>query len=410
MTPGPAVESEPEVVDYDYLDDAVQRPRVPGWLSQLGVKEGEYFSGSKLSLRRLMTPAFELKPRVWGCLYLHTNGFRSEIAYKRFKNQNVYLRPADIATELYKAALKYYADAGVELTDKQKEKLRVSKTSVRRILAALEDEGSCERQTSSGEAVRTLSPDRARRLSGDDFRIVLFAVPRRPLTPPLPPDKVAGSDYLTPKEVADFGRLIKSGFSDFRILGILLKRVAEVVGSDYLRALKVDTQDYLPAEIREACEDYLEAEKVAAERLEKRLKVGATGAPLERTSERTVLERNGHPAAASSSVAKDKHSPTTTTTTTKAPAATQRKKAPTPQSAPTPEEITFLQGKTAIKDRSALRTLILKCREVRPNIKVSEIWELWTEKFPQLAPKQRDPATTNFIGLMITSIVEMLSA
>ena len=87
-----------------------------------------------------MTPAFELKPRVWGCLYLHTNGFRSEIAYKRFKNQNVYLRPADIATELYKAALKYYADAGVELTDKQKEKLRVSKTSVRRILAALEDE------------------------------------------------------------------------------------------------------------------------------------------------------------------------------------------------------------------------------------------------------------------------------
>lgn len=421
--PAPGIETARagDVAEHDYLvEPTLVRPRVPGWLSELGVREGEYFSGSKLSLRRLMTPVFQLKPRVWGCLYLHTNGFRSEIAYKRFKNQNVYLRPAEIATELYKAALKYYADAGVELTDEQKKKLRVSKQQVRRILAELENEGLCQRQTSSGEAVRTLPPDRARRLSGDDIRIVLFAVPRPPLKPPGKPNQVGINSHPTPKQVVEFIRLLKIGNTDPRVVGLVLKRIAEVAENGYLgqlssvdifgylRVNEVAPPDSLSDEVREAFADYLQTEKVAAETLTNRLKVVAITPPYERTSE-INFERNAQVPSSSSSSSAELEEHPATTTTTPPPQPQPTRKPPSPPEVPTAEEITFLQERTGVEDRSALKTMIIKCRQERPQITIVDIWELWKKKFTQLQHKQSDP-NVNFIGLMITSIAAMAAS
>lgn len=73
-------------------------------------------------------------------------------------------------------------------------------------------------------------------------------------------------------------------------------------------------------------------------------------------------------------------------------------------------DIAFLQEHTGIKDPSAVMVLIKKCRKKRPTITIAEIWEFWKLKFQQIAHKQRDPDTKNFVGLMIKSVAEMVTA
>src|SRR6516165_6191200 len=75
--------------------------KVPAWLSELGIKEGEYFSGSKLRAKRAMrSKCFSPAARVYLCLSLHTEGFQQELAVKMVAGgKREPLTPVDIAAE-----------------------------------------------------------------------------------------------------------------------------------------------------------------------------------------------------------------------------------------------------------------------------------------------------------------------
>ncbi|HEU0142930.1 MAG TPA: hypothetical protein VFQ79_24635 [Bryobacteraceae bacterium] len=74
--------------------------KVPGWLAQLGVREGEYFVDSKPRARRAMkSQAFSPAARIHICLGLHTMAFRQELAVKVEGGKSVPLTPQDICAE-----------------------------------------------------------------------------------------------------------------------------------------------------------------------------------------------------------------------------------------------------------------------------------------------------------------------
>jgi hypothetical protein len=74
--------------------------QVPAWLAALGIEPGEYFTGSKLKLKRGMKArCFSEAARIWCCLGLHTECFRQELAVKLVGNKRVPLQPVDVAAE-----------------------------------------------------------------------------------------------------------------------------------------------------------------------------------------------------------------------------------------------------------------------------------------------------------------------
>jgi hypothetical protein len=75
--------------------------KVPAWLAELGIKEGEYFCGSKLRAKRAMkSKCFSPAARVYLCLSLHTEGFQQELAVKMVAGgKREPLTPVDIAAE-----------------------------------------------------------------------------------------------------------------------------------------------------------------------------------------------------------------------------------------------------------------------------------------------------------------------
>ena len=104
-----------------------------GWLSDLGVKPGEFQYETTARLRRMaeMWPAE--RGRVWACLSLHSLGFRQEVAVKLVNGRLEPLTRADIARET-----------------------GLSQAHVRRALVALENEGWIERASlsESGKLLR----------------------------------------------------------------------------------------------------------------------------------------------------------------------------------------------------------------------------------------------------------------
>ena len=74
--------------------------KVPAWLAELGIKEGEYFSGSKLRAKRAMrSKCFSPAARIHICLGLHTEGFQQELAVKMEGGKKVPLQPVDVCNE-----------------------------------------------------------------------------------------------------------------------------------------------------------------------------------------------------------------------------------------------------------------------------------------------------------------------
>ncbi|HTR38248.1 MAG TPA: DnaA N-terminal domain-containing protein [Bryobacteraceae bacterium] len=74
--------------------------RVPEWLATLGIKEGEYFSDSKIRFKRAMkSRSLSEAGRIWCCLALHTAAFQQELAVKMVAGKRVPLTPGDIASE-----------------------------------------------------------------------------------------------------------------------------------------------------------------------------------------------------------------------------------------------------------------------------------------------------------------------
>lgn len=74
--------------------------KVPAWLSDLGVKEGEYFTDSKARWKRAMKArCFCPAARVYACLGLHTMAFRQQLAVKMEAGKRVHLTPQDVAAE-----------------------------------------------------------------------------------------------------------------------------------------------------------------------------------------------------------------------------------------------------------------------------------------------------------------------
>src|SRR5262249_13140202 len=72
--------------------------KVPAWLAELGIKEGEYFTGSKLRAKRAMrSKCFSPAARVHICLGLHTEGYQQELAVKMEAGKRVPLGTSDLA-------------------------------------------------------------------------------------------------------------------------------------------------------------------------------------------------------------------------------------------------------------------------------------------------------------------------
>jgi hypothetical protein len=249
------------------LPENEKRPASIGWMAELGLKEGEWFHGSKPALRGGMRPNFALKTRVWCCGRLHSESFQGECAKTMFRGKTIPLSPFHIAKELHDEALLFYAQAGKKLTDEQKARLKVGRQNIRRALVELEEEGVAERRTEDGTPLRDLSPKQLKRLQTGKIRLYFFIRPRPAKNVP----EVVKNDYLM------FAFLPSS---DSRLLGQLLKRLEvdllpDLVDSDYLKeTVKLALADYQRVE-SVARADYQKAEDVAAADLKNRLLVVA---------------------------------------------------------------------------------------------------------------------------------------
>ena len=275
--------------------DHKKRPASIGWMAELGLKEGEWFHASKPALKGGMRPTFELKARVWCCGRLHAESHQGELAIRMFRGKKIPQSPAGIAKELHDEALAFYAKAGKELTDEEKKTLKVSRQSVRRVLAELEEEGLAERRTAEGILLRDLSQEQLKRLPTGKIRLYFFVRPRPAKRVP----DVVKYDYvlfafLSPSE----SRLFKKLLWRFEL------DPASYVASDVCvqEIVKVALADYRQVE-GVARADYVKTENVAAEALKKSLDVAAA---TERIVSNPVSNhvRNGAsgPGSASSSV------------------------------------------------------------------------------------------------------------
>jgi hypothetical protein len=89
------------------------RPKVPDWLTALGIKEGEYFTDSKLRAKRAMrSPCFSGPARIHIYLGLATMAFQQELAVKMEAGKRVPVQPADVceATGIDRRHFRQYMD------------------------------------------------------------------------------------------------------------------------------------------------------------------------------------------------------------------------------------------------------------------------------------------------------------
>jgi hypothetical protein len=236
------------------------KPASIPWMAQLGLEDGDWFHASKPALRRGMAIG-ELKSRVFCCGVLASQAYQGEGAMTMRNNERVPLSAAGMAKQLYDAAVEFYVGAGIELTEGEKkaEKAAVSRSSIRRVLAALEQEGSAERRTADGRPLRTLSPRELKRLPNGDVRMFFFVRPR-PAQGVKPPAEVGTKclprfETLSAKENQLFQRLLAR-------LGLSLP-------------LEVGNNGYLAAEVKVGISDYLKDDEVAVQKFKKRLEEGA---------------------------------------------------------------------------------------------------------------------------------------
>jgi hypothetical protein len=81
-------------------DSFIEKGKVPTWLVELGVREGQYFIDSKLRAKRAMqSRCFSRAARVHICLGLHTMGFQQQLAIKLVAGERVPIGTSDIAHE-----------------------------------------------------------------------------------------------------------------------------------------------------------------------------------------------------------------------------------------------------------------------------------------------------------------------
>jgi len=157
-----------------------ERERVPAWMAQLGVKEGEWLDLSKAQLRTMQLPDKTLKARVWATGMLHTSGYKSQAATTMRNGKKVPLTSGGIIAELWKIAKQHYATAGIQATDERWEALKEAKEDVRQVLSDLEREGVAERTDMHGTPVRKLPLEQSRRLPSGRTQIFFWLIPRPP--------------------------------------------------------------------------------------------------------------------------------------------------------------------------------------------------------------------------------------
>jgi hypothetical protein len=122
------------------MDTVNKAGRVPNWLADLGIKEGEYFCDSKHRYKRGMkSPVMSEAGRIWCCLALHTSAFQQELAVKMVSGKREPLRPGDIARETgipkqnIRRGLKQLEPCGVEVRGTSKNKIEIYVRMVPRV-------------------------------------------------------------------------------------------------------------------------------------------------------------------------------------------------------------------------------------------------------------------------------------
>lgn len=230
------------------------------WMAEHGLKDGDWFHASKPTLRRGMAIG-DLKSRVFCCGVLASQAYQGECAMTMRNNVRVPLTSAGITKQLYDAAVEFYVGSGIELTEAQKKALKaaVSKSSIRRVLVDLEQEGRADRRTAGGRPLRELDPAELKRLPHGEIRMFFFLRPR-PAQGVEPPAEV-GTKCLPRFETLPS----KENHLLQRLLGRLGLSLPPEVGNN----------DYLAAEVKVGIGDYLKAEEVAIRKFKKRLEVGA---------------------------------------------------------------------------------------------------------------------------------------
>ena len=153
---------------------------VPDWMIACGIKPGEYQYITKPQLRVMQRPYQPLKAQVWATGMLHSVGYQGELATKLVNGRRVAITQSDIAAELHRIAVRYYADGGIPTPDLEEHgaKLRWSKHDLRRVLVDLEQEGVAERKTKNGKPLRELAKTEAENLSGGQIRMFFYQRPK----------------------------------------------------------------------------------------------------------------------------------------------------------------------------------------------------------------------------------------
>jgi hypothetical protein len=236
------------------------KPASIPWMAQLGLEDGDWFHASKPTLRRGMAIG-DLKSRVFCCGVLASQAYQGEGAMTMRNNERVPLTPGGLAKQLYDAAVEFYVGSGIELTEAQTKVLKaaVSRSSIRRVLADLEQEGSAERRTADGRPLRTLSPRELKRLPHGDVRMFFFVRPR-PAQGLQPPAEV-GTKCLP--------RFETLSSKENQLLQRLLDRLGLSLPPE------VGNNGYLAAEVKVGISDYLKDDKVAMQKFKERLEVAA---------------------------------------------------------------------------------------------------------------------------------------
>jgi hypothetical protein len=318
------------------------KPASIPWMAELGLEGGDWFYASKPALRRGMAIG-DLKSRVFCCGVLASQAYQGECAVTMRNNVRVPLAPAGMAKQLYDAAVEFYLGAGIELTEEQKKAQRaaVSKTSIRRVLAELEQEGRAERRTADGRPLCTLSPRELKRLPHGDVRMFFFVRPR-PAQAIEPPAEVGTKclprfEALSPKE----NQLLQ------RLLGRLGLSLPPEVGNN----------GHLAAKVKVGIGEYLRDEEVAVQKFKEHLEVGAE-------RERIVITSVIKPAGAKTAAAGDP-----APAADAAPAAAE---VPSSASLQTPEVPDIaalteaLQSYDPLASMDSARRLLNRCRQKAP--------------------------------------------
>ena len=147
---------------------------VPKFLARLGITRGEWQSAAKKDWRKLMSPGYDLRVRVYACLQLHTRGYPAgggELAITLVKTlpdgRPIYapLSPTMISAELLKVArAEVRRTTDRPMTDEETAQTRVRPTHMRRMLHDMETQDGC---LTTVTITKFLAHDAATRKQGD---------------------------------------------------------------------------------------------------------------------------------------------------------------------------------------------------------------------------------------------------